>query len=283
MLQIRHNSGSQSAQRHLAVASRRSQVSARNLASGESIHTAADNAAGIAVKTTFTASLRGKRQALRNTNEAVNMLQTAESGVAKISELFSRARELSVQSANDTNGKSQRILIDKEYQDVIDEVERIFKTTEYNGQLLLDDGLGTFNPDAMTFQVGSESTTGSQLSLDLNFSKIRGRFDNVAAGGDLNLVKVAAPLINIDLFDKQLSVLNAQRTQLGSNINRLSAAAEQLSLAISNESDSLSRVADTDMGKESTDFARHRVLMDTGIAMLGQANTNPNAALHLLR
>ena len=282
VLGIRHNAGSQSVQRHLGMAGRRVLNSASKLSSGDSMNSAADNAAGMAVKTNFRASLASRRQALRNTNEASNMLQTAETGIERLSELFTRARELSVHAANDSLGKRERIQLDVEFQDILDRVDTVFQSTEYNGRKLLDDGAGSYNPPPLTFQVGIGTSSGDKISLTMKFGLIKSRFDSGAAMGTLDLRRQTSAQLNIELFDRQMVELDRNRTRLGSTLNRLTASADQVSEAVSNESASLSLIADTDMGAVSSDLARQQVLQNAGVALLGQANSNPQAALRLL-
>ena len=254
--------------------------SASQLSSGDARNSAADNAAGMAVKTNFRASLASRRQALRNTHEASNMLQTAETGIDRLSELFTRARELSVHAANDSLGKRERTQLDVEFQDVLDQVDRVFQSTEYNGRKLLDDGAGNYSPPPLTFQVGA--SMGDQISLTMKFGLIKARFDAGSAAGTLDLRTQARAQLNIELFDRQMVELDRNRTRIGSTLNRLTGSADQVLEAVSNESASLSLITDTDMGKASSELARQQVLQNAGIALLGQANSNPQAALRLL-
>ena len=266
----------------MGVTTRQLQRSTRNLSSGDAIHSSADNTAAMAVKTDLRSSLTSRRQALRNAHEAVNMLQIAESGIDALGELFTRGRELSVQAANDSLSKRERIHVDTEFQDVLRQIDRVFKRTEYNGQNLLDDGSGSYNPEQRTFQVGTGTSTDDRVTLTMKFGLVKNRFDTANLASTLNLRVQSNAQENIELFDRQMVELDRNRTRLGSTMNRLFSTTEHLGSAIMNEGHSLSQISDTDMGAESSRLARHQVMQNAGVAMLSQATSNPQAALRLL-
>ena len=282
MLGLQHNAGSHAVQRDVMSAGQRLNKSLRHMSSGERVSSAADNAAGVAVKANLRASLISRHQSLRNAHEGVNMLQVAESGIAALSELFSRARELSVQAANDSLSKRERTHLDIEFRDIIEQVDDVFKRTEYNGRKLLDDGSGSYNPEVLRFQVGVGGSSDDQISLTMKFGLVKTRFTNADNAGSLSLRMQSHAQVNIDLFDRQIVELDRNRTRLGSAINRLKGAAEQAVDGVHNTAYSLSQLADTDMGRVASEVTSEQIRQNAGISLLSQANAGSSAVLRLL-
>ena len=288
-LAINTNLSSMTAQRNLTSRSRRFNQAIRRLSSGMRIESAADNAAGIAVRDNMRAQEKGLKQALRNANDAVGMLNIAESGLQSISDIYIRMRELAVQAANDSLSDRERGYLDTEFQDLEREVNRVSDVTEYNGIKLLDgaDFLSGVSGPAVpgygngsgfrtfTFQVGSRNSSSDQVRVDI----ASGVYDGLAALdiGDLSNAQTA-----IAELDTALDQNNRGRARLGAKINIFGAAADYLSSAILNVGQSISQIADTDMAEESAVFAREQVLRQAGVAMLSQANQQPNLVLRLL-
>lgn len=169
-LAVNTNGGSLTAQRNLGRSHNAMQQSISRLSSGLRITSAADNAAGIAIAENMRAQQGGFRQASRNANDGVSVVQTAESGYQSISDLLVRMRELAVQSANDSVSDTERGYLDTEYQDLIGEIDRISNVTEYNGISLLDGTAGSLSATTgtMTFQVGTRSTANDRITVLLS-------------------------------------------------------------------------------------------------------------------
>ena len=275
-LAINTNVGSLSAQRQLTKTSRSMQQSISRLSSGLRVQSAADNAAGMAVAENMRAQQGGYKQAMRNANDGVAVLQTAESGYQNISDLLVRMRELSVQAANDSIGDTERGYLNTEFSDLMEEIDRVAAVTEYNGISLLDGtaGSGGF----MEFQVGTRNSSDDQISIQLNTQ-------NAEALG-----LVAADVISnqrgaqsaISKIDSALGLLNTDRATLGSTINTLNSAVDHLAATIENYGDAMSQIRDADMAEESAQFSKNQVLQQAGVAMLSQANAQPNLVLRLL-
>lgn len=271
------NQSSISAARNLAISSRELGKSTGKLSSGLRIQSASDDAAGMAVATGFRAITRSQVQAQRNANDGVAMLQTAESAYGSVADILIRMRELSVQAANDTLTDTDRSFLDTEYQQLITEVDRIAAVTEYNGILVLDGTAGD-GAGLTTFQIGVRNNAGNdQLEVQLDAM-------------DSTLVKIngtdIAVLANaqgaIDSIDSGLEQLSTRRSTLGAAINQLTLAADSLGVAHENLSGALGQIRDVDITTESARFAGQNVLMQSGVAMLAQANQQPNLALNLL-
>jgi flagellin len=166
-LAINTNVGSLTAQRHLQKSARGLHQSISRLSSGTRINSAADNAAGMAVSENMRAQLKGFQQAMKNANDGVAVLQTAESGYQSISDLLIRMRELAVQSANDSVSDTERGYLDTEFQDLISEIDRISNVVEYNGISLLDGTAGSAGDGTMVFQVGTRDSTNDRIQIQL--------------------------------------------------------------------------------------------------------------------
>jgi flagellin len=278
-LAVRTNTGSLTAQRNLSTSHKALQKSIGRLSSGLRISSAADNAAGMAISENMRAQQGGFRQAQRNANDGVSVLQTAESGYQSISDLLVRMRELAVQSANDSVSNTERGYLNTEYRDLISEIDRVSEVTEYNGISLLDGTAGTAG--TMTFQVGTRNSSNDQITialasqstvaLDLNSGVT---IDSVSSLGNAQ-----SAITKIDLA---LESLSTDRATLGSTINTLNSAADNLGSTIENYGNSLSQIRDTDMAEESAEFSKNQVMQQAGVAMLSQANAQPNLVLRLL-
>ena len=273
---IMTNSSALNATRNLATTGRKMGTSIERLSSGLKINSASDDAAGMAVSVGLTAQTKGFQQAMENSNEAIALLQTAEGSYNSISDILIRMRELAVQSSSDTLTDKERAYLDTEFEDLTAEITRISDVAEYNGIQLLDgtagDGAGN-----MVFQVGTRNTANDQITINL------GNQDAATLGVDaLDLTNLANSQAAITTIDTALDTLATDRATLGSNINELTAAVDNLAVTIENLSAANSQIKDADIAAESADFTKHQVLMQSGVAMLSQANGVSQMALRLL-
>ena len=274
-LAIMTNVGSLSAQGNLNKTSRMMNQSIGRLSSGLRIQSSADDAAGMAVSEAMRSQLKGFQMALRNANDGISILQTAESAYQSQSDILVRMRELSVQGANDSISDTERAYLDTEFQDLIGELDRISDTTEFNGINLLDGTAGTAG--TMTFQVGTRNSVNDRITISL------ADVDATAVGVNASSVDTLANAQGaIADIDAALDTLATERSTLGSTINRLTAATDHLGSTIENYGAAVSQIRDTDMSAESAQFAKAQVLQQAGVAMLAQANALPNLALRLL-
>jgi flagellin len=275
-LRINTNVASLSAQRSLGITMRNQNDNLRKLSSGERITRAGDDAAGLAISENLKASIRGMRQAKRNTGDAISMLQTAEGGMNEISSIIIRLRELSVQAASDTVGTTERGFSDIEFQNLKEEIDRISKSTEFNGIKLLD-GTG----GKLEFQVGIKNDP----LLD------RLHYDGAGADASLESLGLAIDGVStkegaqnaLKKLDDALVHINGVRANFGALQNRLQSTSNNLEVSDENLSAANSRIRDVDVAAETADMTKNNILMQAGISVLSQANQSSNTALKLLQ
>ena len=274
-LRINTNVSSLAAQRSLGATNRRLNHNLRKLSSGERITKASDDAAGLAISEKLRAQIRGGRQAKRNANDGISMIQVAEGSLSEISNVLIRLRELSVQAASDTVGDTERGFTDLEFQSLKDEIDRITKSAEFNGIQLLDGTQGM-----LEFQIGIHNDP----ILD------RLRFDGTANNATLAALGLMAESVgskemaqtSLKKLDDALVRVNGIRAELGATQNRLSSVINNLAITDENLSTAKSRIRDVDVAAETADLARNNILAQSGVSVLSQANQWPNAALKLL-
>ena len=274
-LRINTNVPSLSAQRSLGINTRNLNDNLRKLSSGERITRSGDDAAGLAISENLKAQIRGMRQAKRNAGDAVSLLQTAEGGMNEISNIIIRLRELSVQAASDTVGATERGFSDIEFQNLKEEIERISKSTEFNGIKLLDGSGGK-----LEFQIGIKNDpvldrlqydgTGADATL----RSLGLEMDGVAT-------KEGAQTV-LKKLDDALVQINGVRANFGALQNRLQSTQNNLEVSDENLSAANSRIRDVDVASETADMTKNNILLQAGISVLSQANSTPNTALKLL-
>ena len=275
-LAIMTNVGSISAQTNVMKTARMMQGAIGKLSSGLRIQSAADDAAGMAVSENLRAQNKGFQQAMRNANDGISILQTAESSYQSISDSLIRMRELAVQSASDGLTDTERAYLDTEFGQLVDYIDRVADSTEYNGQMLLagtaGDGAGN-----MVFQVGTRNSVNDQVAITLADQ------DATALGVNASQVdSLANAQAAIDDIDTALEAVATDRAELGATINELTATVDHLGVTIENYSAANSQIRDVDVAAESAEFAKAQVLQQAGVAMLAQANAMPQLALRLL-
>ena len=276
-LAINTNVGSLTAQRNLQKTARGLHQSISRLSSGTRVNSAADNAAGMAVSENMRAQLKGFQQAMRNANDGVAVLQTAESGYQSLSDLLVRMRELAVQAANDSVSDTERGYLNTEFSDLINEMDRIASVVEYNGIQLLDGTAGSAGNGLMVFQVGTRDSANDQIDITLNAQ------DSTILGvNDDTISSQANAQSSITAIDSALELLSTDRARIGSTINTLNVAVDGLASSIENYGTAMSQIKDTDMADESSAFSKSNVLQQAGVAMLSQANQTPNLVMRLL-
>jgi flagellin len=247
----------------------------RKMSSGERITRAGDDAAGLAISENLKAEIRGIRQASRNANDAISLIQTAEGGLNEISSIIIRLRELSVQSASDTVGSTERGFSDIEFQNLKEEVDRIAQSAEFNGIPLLSGQGGRLD-----FQVG----TGNDPALD------RLGVDTTASDATLAALGLSAESVatkegaqtSLQRLDDALVRVNGIRANLGAVQNRLTSTISNLEVSDENLSAANSRIRDVDVAKETAEMAKNNILVQAGVSVLSQANQSPNFALKLI-
>jgi flagellin len=274
-LRIATNIASQSVQKNLKEVSNAGNSQLEKLSSGKRITKASDDAAGLAIATNLEAQTKGLRQATRNANDGISLIQTAEGGLNETSNILVRLRELTIQAASDTVGEQERGFLDKEYQQLSKEVDRISDSTVFNGsQLLNGKGKGS-----MDFQVGafageqnkitfdSSETDASSSSIGINGSGIGNKDDALSA---------------ISSVDAAITKVSSQRANLGSIQSRLGSTVKNLETQTINQDSARSVIQDVDVAEASAALASNSVVKNAAVSTLAQANQIPNSALRLI-
>ena len=273
---IATNVQSLSAQRTLNGTREAQNRSLEKLSAGERITRAGDDAAGLAISEKLKAEIRSMRQANRNANDGISLIQTAEGGLNEIQSILIRLRELSMQSASDTVGDVERGFTNKEVQNLVAEVQRISEVTKFNGKSLLN---GTLQP--MEFQVGTNNNpTQDRLVYDTRDAS--STVEKLGLTGLSVSTKVDAQG-NLGKIDEAIKTVNDNRAGFGALQNRLQSTINNLMVADENLSAANSRIRDVDVAAESSELTKRNILMQAGTAMLAQANSNGMMALKLIQ
>jgi flagellin len=272
---INHNLSSMNALRFLHFNNTALESALSHLSSGKRINTAADDAAGLAISEKMKAQADGLDQAARNAQDGISLIQTAEGALNETHSILQRMRDLAVQSANDTNTASDRAQLQQEVDQLASEIDRIANTTQFNTQNLLD---GTFNG---TFHIGANS--GQTISLTINkMDSASLKVDNGAGKGiDISTNQAAAEAA-ITKIDAAIDTVSSERAKLGAYQNRLEHTINNLETSSNNLTAAESRITDVDMAKEMAEFTKDNVIQQAAVAMLAQANQEPQLVLKLL-
>lgn len=245
------------------------------LSSGYRINQAADDAAGLAISENLKAQIRGLRQASRNAQDGISLVQIAEGSLNEVSNMLIRLRELAIQSASDTIGDTERKFVDVEYQQLKSEIERITENTSYNGFELLNGTGGVID-----IQVGVHNDPFEDR-ISFNASAANSSLDALGLAAESVGNKIAAQK-SINVVDNALISVNAIRANFGALQNRLVSTTNNLSISEENFSAANSRVRDTDIAAESSELMRNTILQQAAVSILSQANNSQQLALKLL-
>jgi flagellin len=250
-----------------------------SLSTGKRINRASDDAAGLSIRETMTAQINGLNAAVRNANDGISLLQTADGALNEVSSMMQRMRELATLSRTDTYSTVQKAALNDEFIQLASEIDRISDNTQWNGGNILD---GTGGPgggaNKFEFQIGANAGDTYDVSI--------GDLDTTAFG----IVSTAASIATaadasdaISLLDLALSELNVQRSTIGAAVNRLTHAVDNLTNISQNTSDSRSKVEDTDYAAATSELARQQIIQQAATAILAQANQQPQSVLSLLK
>ena len=264
-------------QRNLAKVTQSTSQNIERLSSGLRINRAGDDAARSAISSQMSALQLGLKQADRNANDNVSLVQTAEGALNEVGGIVTRMRELAVQAANEgTMDTTERGYLDQEFNILRSELDRIVNVTEYNGQKLVDGSItGTAN--VLDFQVGMNNTANDRISLSLANTSSTG----LSIDTD-NLASVTGAQAAITALDTALATVNTERSTLGATQNRLQMTISNLGNMYENMAASNSRLKDVDVAEESAAFSRNQILSQAATSMLAQANQLPQSALSLI-
>ncbi|MBK7960614.1 MAG: flagellin FliC [Bdellovibrionales bacterium] len=274
-MRVSTNVAAINAQRNLTGTQRSLTKSMAQLSSGLRINQAADDAAGLAISENLKAQIRSGRQASRNANDGISMVQTAEGGLNEISNIVVRLRELGIQAASDTVGQTERGFLNKEVMQLKAEVDRISNVTTWGSTKLLDGSNAVFdfqvvlfeNPqeNRITFDASANNASLSAIGLaDLDYTTKEGAQDALAQ------------------IDKSQININSMRSDLGALQNRLTSTIDNLSNQDENLSAANSRIRDTDVAQASSEMTRNNILLQAGVSTLAQANQVNSLALKLI-
>lgn len=274
---INTNIVSLNAQRNLGKSTAALAKSVEKLSSGLRINHAADDAAGLAISTTLKAQVRSINQAVRNANDAVSMLQTAEGGLAEMSSILLRMRELAEQAANESLGDTERGYLNDEYVALKSEINRISDVTEFAGSKLLD---GTLSA-GVDFQIGFKNTANDRLTLTIADTDAASLGLNTAGADSISTAAAAQSALSV-LDVSAITILSGRRGSIGALQNRLEYTISNLQTAAENYTAANSRIEDADFAAETAAYVRNQILVQAGTAVLAQANVLPQQALTLL-
>jgi flagellin len=275
------------AQNALVRNERNMNTAMERLSTGQRINGAKDDAAGLAISSRMTSQIRGLEVGIRNANDAMSMISTADGALVEVTNMLQRMRELALQSANGTTTSSDRDYLNSEYQNLITEIDRIAQNTQWNGGAILNHT--TTASSTFKYQVGANG--GQTIAVDF------GDFNNTGASGVMQNVNSAHGSIAagttasamttgsaaVTAIDSAISSVNSQRATFGAAINQLTYAVDNLASVKVNAEASRSRILDTDYATETSELARTQIIQQAGTAMLAQANQLPQTVLSLLQ
>lgn len=245
------------------------------LSSGNRINRAADDAAGLAISEQLRAMIRGYRQADRNANDGISLVQVAEGSLNEVSNILIRLRELGVQAASDTIGDTERKFLDVEYQQLKSEVQRITESTNFNGYDLLNGTGGVID-----IQVGVHNNS-FQDRISFNASAANSTLEALGLTAETLATKESAQM-GLDIVDNALTSVNAIRANFGALQNRLVSTSQNLKVADENYSAANSRIRDADIAAETSEMTRANILQQAAVSVLAQTNNSQQLALKLL-
>ena len=276
---INHNASATGAYSNLTKTNENMQKSLEKLSSGLKINRAGDDAAGLAISEKMTGQIRGINMATKNAQDTISLIQTAEGALNETHSSLQRMRELAVQSANDTNTTSDRIELQKEMNQLKQEIDRIGDTTEFNTRVLLS---GNFSTAGLRFQVGANEGQ----SVSITFGSMRASalgISGASVSQAISITSAGAAESAISKIDEAIETVSGERSKYGAMQNRLEHTTNNLRTAGENLQAAESRIRDADMAKEVINFSKNQILIQSGVAMLSQANSSPSSVLSLLQ
>lgn len=278
---INTNLNSLNAQRNTSSSQMSLATSMQRLSSGLRVNSAKDDAAGLAIAERMSAQVKGMNVAVRNANDGISLAQTAEGALGKVGESLQRMRELAVQARNATNSDGDKDSLDKEYQQLSKEIQRVLGGTTFNGKAIIGS-----DADNLTFQVGANTSDNdiievstTDMTLDASIVAVTtdaaNIIDSTTDVADLGTV--------IDNIDDAIDRVNNERAVYGATQNRFDSVISNLQVSVENQTAAKSRIMDADFATETANLSRAQILQQAGNAMIAQANQLPQQVLSLLR
>ncbi|KZE70238.1 MULTISPECIES: flagellin Hag [Paenibacillus] len=273
---INHNIAAMNTHRQLSVNTGNTNKAIEKLSSGLRINRAGDDAAGLAISEKMRGQIRGLDMASKNAQDGISLIQTAEGALNETHSILQRMRELSVQSANDTNTTVDRGALQKEVDELSKEITRISSTTEFNTKKLLDG-----SASGVVFHIGANASQNISLSIGSMDASTLGVAQSATSGIDISTQSAADAAIST--INAAIETVSGERAKLGANQNRLEHTINNLNTSSENLSAAESRIRDVDMAKEMMNQTKNNILAQAAQAMLAQANQQPQGVLQLLR
>lgn len=286
MAVVNTNVGASVAQAALAKNARELNTAMTQLSTGQRINSASDDASGLAISNRMTSQINGLGAAIKNANDAVSMIATAEGALDEVTDMLQRMRELAVQAGTGSGGSQDRTYLHAEFTALRSEIDRIADNTEWNGKTILNGTAGGSGVSAVTFQVGvdggqtiavefGDMTDGSSGTMNALSSEVIS--GTTAASGQTNATSA------ITVLDTAIEAVSTQRSTFGAGSNRLEHSVDNLTSVKINAEASRSRILDTDYAESTSELARTQIIQQAGTAMLAQANQLPQTVLALLQ
>ena len=280
-LRIFNNLFSVTAQRHLGNNNQRLGQSLERLSSGLRINRASDDAAGLAISAALRGDIRSLGQATRNANDGISLINTAEGALSEQASILVRLRELASQAATGTVGSVERATIDREFQALMSEIDRISAVTEFNGQKLIDGSLEVGQAATVVIQIGIQATTNDRISLNSEVDLTAITTAGLAISA-LDVQTAASSLSALTSLDSAIATVTDGRGRLGAVQNRLVHTVANLTITTENLIAAESQIRDADYAAEISEFTKNQILVQSATAILAQANLVPQNVLQLL-
>ena len=284
MARIFNNIASLNAQRLLGVNSARLAQSVERISSGIRINKASDDAAGLAISEGLRSDIRALRQAVRNANDGVSLINVTEGALNEQAGILIRLRELASQAATGTVSSTERATIQLEFSALRNEVDRIAATTEFNGQKLVDGSLASSvaSTNQIFIQIGINSSSDSRINLNEQVD-LEAMTSTGLSIHELSVTSAQGALSALSQMDTSISQITAGRGKIGAVQNRLAKSISNLSVGIENLTAADSQIRDADLAHEVAMLTRNQILVQASTAMVGQANLIPQSVLQLLQ
>ncbi|MBK6732619.1 MAG: flagellin FliC [bacterium] len=278
-LRVNTNVASLNAQRHLYDTTTRFSKSMERLSSGLRINRSGDDAAGLAISESLKSDIRALQQASRNAADGISLVQTAEGSLDEVNSILLRLRELAEQAATETLGEDERVYLNNEFQELLDEINRISLTAEFNGIKLLD---GTVQTLEVQVGIGTDAAT-SAVSIDLNQAMSAQALDLTAGITSITGTNGDAARGAIGLITEATGVVSSMRANFGAAQNRFETSIRNIGMTAENLAAANSRIRDVDVALETSTMTSLQILQQAGVSILAQANMTSQLALNLLQ
>jgi len=281
---INHNMSAMYANRQLGISGGDLEKNIEKLSSGLRINRAGDDASGLAVSEKMRSQIRGLNQAERNIQNGVSFIQATEGYLQETQDILHRIRELSIQAANGIYSDEDRMQIQVEVSQLVDEVNRIASHAQFNGMNILT---GAFARESavgriMTLHVGANMDQTKNIFIQTMTAKALGLESEQMANGMVSISSPQSANMTLGIIDNAMKSVNKQRADLGAYQNRFEMAAKGVAIAAENLQSAESRIRDVDMASEMVQYVKNLILNQAGTAMLAQANTKTESVLQLL-